>query len=132
MKSLRRWLSERRAQWHREEPRRERDDSTGDEEAIPEALELPIAGDLDLHGFRPEDTRSVTDAYLAAASERGLREIRVVHGKGRGVQRAIIRSLLEHHPLVASFREAPPARGGFGATIVHLKERPAEEPETEP
>ena len=59
--------------------------------------------------------------YLAAASARGFREVRLIHGRGIGVQRAIVRSLLRDHPLVAAFADAPEERGGKGATIVTLR-----------
>jgi dsDNA-specific endonuclease/ATPase MutS2 len=58
--------------------------------------------------------------YLTVAAARGFTEVRLIHGRGIGVQRAIVRGVLERHPLVASFADAPPERGGWGATIVHL------------
>ena len=64
---------------------------------------------------------SVVDEYLRAAHARGFREVRVIHGRGIGVQRAIVQSLLGTHPLVAGFADAPEARGGRGATIVRLR-----------
>jgi dsDNA-specific endonuclease/ATPase MutS2 len=64
---------------------------------------------------------SVVGEYLAAACARGFREVRLIHGRGIGVQRAIVRSLLRDHPLVASFADAPEERGGKGATIVTLR-----------
>jgi len=64
---------------------------------------------------------SVVEEYLAAAHERGFREVRIVHGRGMGVQRSIVQGLLSRHPLVSSFAEAPPERGGWGATIVRLR-----------
>ena len=60
------------------------------------------------------------EEYLIEASARGFREIRIIHGRGIGVQREIVRSVLQRHPLVASFTDAPPDRGGWGATIAHL------------
>ena len=87
-----------------------------------EPLELPIEDALDLHAFAPRDVRSVVDEYLRAAHERGFREIRLIHGRGIGVQRASIQSLLGRHPLVLRFADAPPDRGGWGATIVHLRD----------
>ena len=64
---------------------------------------------------------SVVDEYLAAAHAKGFREVRLIHGRGIGVQRAIVRSLLREHPLVAGFADAPTERGGRGATIVRLR-----------
>jgi DNA-nicking Smr family endonuclease len=63
----------------------------------------------------------VVDEYLRAARARGFREVRVIHGRGIGVQRAIVQSILSQHPLVAAFADAPEQRGGRGATIVRLR-----------
>lgn len=64
---------------------------------------------------------SVVDEYLTAAHARGFREVRLIHGRGIGVQRAIVQSLLRDHPLVARFADAPDDRGGRGSTIVTLR-----------
>ena len=64
---------------------------------------------------------SVVDEYLRAAHARGFREVRLIHGRGIGVQRAIVQSLLREHPLVAYFADAPDERGGRGATLVTLR-----------
>ena len=64
---------------------------------------------------------SVVDEYLQVAHARGLREVRLIHGRGIGVQRAIVQSLLREHPLVAAFADAPEERGGRGATLVRLR-----------
>jgi DNA-nicking Smr family endonuclease len=82
---------------------------------------VPIEDCIDLHGFRPEDVTSVVDEYLHAAAERGFVEVRLIHGRGKGVQRANVQRLLARHPLVVEFRDAPAARGGWGATLVWLK-----------
>ncbi len=92
----------------------------GDPVAL-EAVALPLTDVLDLHSFRPEDTKRVLTEYLDEAYRAGLSEVRIVHGRGRGVQRAIVRRILSEVPQVARFAEAPPARGGWGATIVHLR-----------
>lgn len=84
-------------------------------------IRIPIEDALDLHAFAPRDIPSVVDEYLRAAHERGFREVRLIHGRGIGVQRAIVQSLLTRHPLVAGFADAPPERGGVGATIVRLR-----------
>jgi DNA-nicking Smr family endonuclease len=86
---------------------------------------LPIEDSLDLHGFRPADVPRIVDAYLDAAREAGLREVRLIHGRGRGVQRARVRELLSVDPRVARFAEAPPGRGGWGATLVWLADSSA-------
>jgi dsDNA-specific endonuclease/ATPase MutS2 len=68
--------------------------------------------------------RSVVDEYLQVAAARGFREVRLVHGRGIGVQRQSVRTLLQGHSLVTSFRDAPAERGGWGATIVTLRPVP--------
>jgi DNA-nicking Smr family endonuclease len=86
---------------------------------------LEIEDSLDLHTFQPRDIPDVVDSYLEAAHARGLREVRLIHGKGTGFQRQRVRSVLAAHPLVADFADAPPARGGWGATSVWLVALPA-------
>jgi DNA-nicking Smr family endonuclease len=88
-----------------------------------EPIRIPIEDALDLHAFAPADVRSVVDEYLHAAQAQGFREVRLIHGRGTGVQRASVRALLAHHPLVAAHTDAPPERGGWGATIVLLHPR---------
>lgn len=81
---------------------------------------LPVEDALDLHPFAPRDIPSVVDEYLAEAHARGLAEVRLIHGRGIGVQRERVRSVLAAHPLVRSFHDAPPSRGGWGATVAQL------------
>ena len=80
---------------------------------------VPIEGSLDLHAFAPRDVVSVVDEYVRAAHAAGLAEIRLIHGRGRGVQRGIVQAALERHPLVAAFDDAPEAH--LGATIAVLR-----------
>jgi DNA-nicking Smr family endonuclease len=82
---------------------------------------VPIEDSLDLHPFAPRDIPSVVGEYLEQATARGFREVRLIHGRGTGTQRAVVQRLLRDHPLVASFGDAPPDRGGWGATLVLLK-----------
>ena len=89
---------------------------TGDE-----PVPLPIEDAIDLHTFAPRDVASVVEEYLTEAAARGFREVRVIHGRGIGVQREIVRAVLSRHSLVESFADAPPERGGWGATVVRLK-----------
>lgn len=84
-------------------------------------VSVPIEDSLDLHTFAPRDVPSVVDEYLREAAERGFAEVRLIHGKGRGVQRAIVQRLLAGHPVVARFFDAPEERGGWGATVVALR-----------
>jgi dsDNA-specific endonuclease/ATPase MutS2 len=84
------------------------------------SVELQISEEIDLHAFRPQDILSVVEAYLDACVERGFPEVRLVHGRGRGVQRAAIHRLLRGRPDVAHFGDASPVSGGWGATVVRL------------
>lgn len=86
-----------------------------------EPTELPIEDWLDLHSFLARDVPAVVDDYLHAARARGFTEVRLIHGRGIGVQRARVQSLLREHPLVVAFTDAPEERGGRGATLVRLR-----------
>ena len=81
-------------------------------------IRIPIEDAIDLHAFAPRDIPSVVDEYVRAAYDAGLREIRLIHGRGTGVQRGIVQSALEKHPLVAAFHDAPDAH--LGATVAVL------------
>jgi len=81
---------------------------------------IPIERSLDLHTFQPRDIKSVVEEYVNVAHEAGLREVRLIHGRGRGVQRGIVQSVLEKHPLVESFDDAPESH--LGATIAILRD----------
>jgi DNA-nicking Smr family endonuclease len=80
--------------------------------------EIPIDHTLDLHTFSPRDIPSVVDEYIRAAHEAGLREVRLIHGRGKGVQRGIVQNALEQHPLVEEFWDA--AETHLGATVARL------------
>jgi DNA-nicking Smr family endonuclease len=82
---------------------------------------LPIEDSLDLHTFAPRDIQAVVLEYLEECARRGFGEVRLIHGRGTGTQRAIVRSLLSRTPLVLEWRDAPPERGGWGATVVRLR-----------
>jgi DNA-nicking Smr family endonuclease len=86
-----------------------------------EAVELPISGELDLHSFAPRDVPSVVEEYVRACRERGVLTLRLVHGRGKGVQRAVVRRVLANLAGVAAFDDAPPGSGGWGATLVRLR-----------
>ena len=82
---------------------------------------VPVEASLDLHPFSPRDVKSVVDEYVTAAHQAGLREVRLIHGRGTGFQRDRVRKVLAGHADVETFRDAPPERGGWGATIVVLR-----------
>ncbi|HEY1236247.1 MAG TPA: Smr/MutS family protein [Candidatus Binatia bacterium] len=88
-----------------------------------EPLTIEISDTIDLHPFQPSDIPSVVEEYLQQSIESGFTEVRLIHGKGKGIQRNIVRSLLSKHPAVRSFKEAPLEAGGWGSTIVVLKQR---------
>jgi DNA-nicking Smr family endonuclease len=80
---------------------------------------IPIEPELDLHAFAPRDIASVVEEYVRAAHEAGLVELRLVHGRGKGVQRGIVQHALEHHPLVIEFWDDADAH--LGATCCRLR-----------
>ena len=87
----------------------------------PEPFRLPIDGTLDLHPFQPRDATSVVDEYVREAHAAGLRDIRIIHGRGTGVLRGLVQAALEAHPLVEAFRDDTGAH--LGATLVRLVAR---------
>lgn len=86
----------------------------------PEAIELEITDVLDLHSFPPKEVKDVVRDYLDAAYEKGLRRLRLIHGRGVGVQRRTVRALLERDPRVTAYGDAPAEAGGWGATWVEM------------
>jgi dsDNA-specific endonuclease/ATPase MutS2 len=97
------------------------DESSDDAPEVPEVIHVPIEDWIDLHTFAPRDVTSVVEAYLEAALEAGFREVRLVHGRGTGYQRKRVREVLAASPLVERFGDAPPERGGWGATLAWLR-----------
>ena len=87
-----------------------------------EPVEIALGDTIDLHPFQPREIPSVVEEYLEQCKRKGLKEIRLIHGKGIGVQRRIVRALLSQHPAVRSFEDAPAETGGWGSTIVILKQ----------
>ena len=86
---------------------------------VTEPVHIPIEPELDLHPFAPRDIPSVVEEYVNEARAAGFREVRLVHGRGRGVQRGIVQSVLERHPLVAEFWDDTASH--LGATIARLE-----------
>ncbi len=83
---------------------------------------MPITDTLDLHTFSPAELEPLIEDYLKACLKRGILEVRIIHGKGAGVQRRRVRSALSRNPLVQSYHDADLGGGGWGATIAVLKE----------
>ena len=94
-----------------------------DDEEDPPPVALPITGELDLHAFAPGDIPSVVEEYVRACEEKGLVQLRLIHGRSKGVQRAVVARVLRSLPAVLSFGDAPPEAGGWGATLVELERR---------
>jgi DNA-nicking Smr family endonuclease len=91
------------------------------EDLSAETVIIPLTGELDLHPFAPRDIPSVVEEYVRACRDKGVRHLRLAHGRGRGVQRAAVRRVLATLPEVRSFDDAPPGAGGWGATVVELR-----------
>ncbi len=87
-----------------------------------ETVSIPIDGILDLHAFSPKDAASVVEEYIHACLERGIDDLRIIHGKGKGALRKTVHALLERHPDVLGYR-LDPGPSGWGATLVRLKPR---------
>jgi dsDNA-specific endonuclease/ATPase MutS2 len=86
-----------------------------------EPFRIPITDVFDLHSVRPKEVQEVVEAYLEEANRLGLKTLRIIHGRGKGVQRAIVHAVLARTPFVLSYRDAPPEAGGWGATLVTLR-----------
>ncbi|HEU4932176.1 MAG TPA: Smr/MutS family protein [Pyrinomonadaceae bacterium] len=87
---------------------------------FPEPVEIEITDVFDLHTIPPRDVKAVVEEYLRLANEKGFKVVRIIHGKGIGVQREMVRSILARTEFVIDWTDAPPQAGGLGATIVRL------------
>jgi len=88
---------------------------------LTEPIEIPIEDVLDLHNFKPGDIPSLIEEYLTACIEKNIFFVRIIHGKGKGIQRKRVHLILKKNPMVKSYRNAPENAGGWGATLVKLK-----------
>ena len=96
--------------------------SAGFESPFTEPVELEITDSIDLHAFRPKDIKAVLESYLAEANAKGFRFVRIIHGKGIGVQREITRKVLSETAFVKGFKSGDEFSGGWGATVAEFKE----------
>ena len=94
-----------------------------------ETIRIPLEDSLDLHSFRPQEIPGVVEEYVQACQRAGFAEVRIIHGRGIGVQRRMVQSVLSKLPAVASFHDAPAERGGWGATVVYLRPAGAPSPQ---
>ena len=85
-----------------------------------EPVKMPIEDVLDLHTFRPQDIPDLLQDYLTECLKAGIYSVRIIHGKGKGVQKRRVQGILKDNPVVMSFTDAPPEAGGWGATLVEL------------
>src|SRR5919197_2627372 len=97
-----------------------------DEDLLSEPIDLPIDGVLDLHTFHPREVKDLVPDYLAECRERGILEVRIIHGKGTGALRRTVHATLARLPEVISFGLAMEDAGGWGATLVTLQPKPQE------
>lgn len=118
---LRRVLVKKRAEADAEPPLGE------DEDPFTEPVRLEIRDVIDLHTIPPRQVKAVVQEYLHEARHCGFRYIRIIHGKGIGVQRELVRAVLDRTPFVLNYVDAPPEAGGLGATIAELAMAPREE-----
>lgn len=86
-----------------------------------EPVRIPVTEVFDLHAVQPKEVGEVVEAYLEEANRLGLKNLRIIHGRGIGVQREIVRAVLARTPFVVGFNDAPPEAGGWGATVVRLR-----------
>jgi dsDNA-specific endonuclease/ATPase MutS2 len=96
------------------------DDQLDPNDPFTEPVVLEFSDVIDLHSIPPRQVRLVVEEYIEEAHSRGVRWVRIIHGKGIGVQREVVRSILARSPFVVDFRDAPAEAGGWGATVVTL------------
>ncbi|HEY0319913.1 MAG TPA: Smr/MutS family protein [Pyrinomonadaceae bacterium] len=117
---LKRWRA-KNAQSSYEEDAESADEAEVDPfNPFPEGVRIEITDIIDLHTINPKDVRKVVEEYLSEARRAGFRSVRIIHGKGKGLQRDLVRSILNRTPFVMDWMDAPPDAGGWGATIAHL------------
>jgi dsDNA-specific endonuclease/ATPase MutS2 len=122
---IRSWLRGSKGENAESSPRHDAhvDDQIDPFDPFPDTVILEITDVFDLHSISPGDTEKAVKAYLEEARQREFRSVRIIHGKGIGVQRELVRKVLERSEFVESFTDAPPQSGGWGATVAHLKRK---------
>jgi dsDNA-specific endonuclease/ATPase MutS2 len=113
------WLRTRRAERKEGWPEVE-DEKLDPFDPFPEPITIAISDVIDLHTISPKDVKRVVEEYLSEARRLDLRSVRIIHGKGIGVQREMVRTILARTPFVEEWTDAPPEAGGLGATIVRF------------
>jgi dsDNA-specific endonuclease/ATPase MutS2 len=103
-------------------PKAVEEDDVDPFDPFPEPVTLEIRDVFDLHTIQPREVRAVVEEYLREAHRKGFRSVRIIHGKGVGVQRETVRAVLARTPFVERFADAPPEAGGWGATVAFLKD----------
>ncbi|HZS03800.1 MAG TPA: Smr/MutS family protein [Blastocatellia bacterium] len=114
LERLRRALSDRESEPEPEDPLGE------DEDPFAGPVVIEIRDVIDLHSIPPRQVKAVVEEYLNEARQRGFRHVRIIHGKGIGTQREMVRAILARTPFVVSWSDAPPEAGGWGATVAEL------------
>ena len=117
---LKRWRAKSRARNDFEERLRKYEESVDPFNPFPEPVRIEITDVIDLHTIQPKEVRKVVEEYLLEARRAGFPSVRIIHGKGKGLQRDLVRKILDRTPFVTDWMDAPPDAGGWGATIAHL------------
>lgn len=117
---IKRWRAKSVARNDHEERRREDEESVDPFNPFPEPVRIEITDVIDLHTIQPKEVRKVVEEYLLEARRYGFPSVRIIHGKGKGLQRDLVRKILDRTPFVTDWMDAPPDAGGWGATIAHL------------
>jgi DNA-nicking Smr family endonuclease len=91
------------------------------DDPFPDPIPIPVEDVLDLHSVTPKDVKAVVEEYLFEANRLGLKALRIIHGRGIGVQREVVRGVLSRTPFVIAYGDAPLGAGGWGATVVTLR-----------
>jgi hypothetical protein len=97
------------------------EDEYDPDDPFPEPIRLEITDVFDLHTIAPRDVERVVHEYLSEARRAGFRSVRIIHGKGQGVQRRLVHNILARTPFIRDWTDAPPQSGGWGATVAHFK-----------